>query len=147
MKLPSSQKLHVLLVEDSDADAMLIKRSFTSSDLSCSLYWLKDGESAIAYLERRGQYKQAIRPDLIILDLNLPRLDGREVLHRVKNNSALKRIPVVVMSTSNSEQDISRSYDLNANCYIVKPFDVHDFLRVTSSIKEFWLRNVALSPL
>ena len=147
MKLRSNQKLHVLLVEDSEADAMLIKRSFAQSDISCTLCWLEDGESAIAYLEQRGQYQQAIRPDLIILDLNLPRLDGREVLHRVKNNSDLKRIPVVVMSTSNSEIDVSRSYDLHANCYIVKPFDVHDFLRVTSSIEEFWLRNVTLSPL
>lgn len=145
MKLPSKQKLHILLVEDSAADAMLIQRGFRKAGVSCALDWIENGEKAIAFLERQGEYKQAVRPDLIILDLNLPGLDGREVLEKIKNDSAFRRIPIVIMSTSDSEKDISGSYDLHANCYIVKPFDVNDFLQIASSIEEFWLKTVRLS--
>ena len=143
--MPSSQKSHILLVEDSVADAMLIKRSLNNSNLGCILHWIEDGESAIAFLEQHEGYEQAVRPNLIILDLNLPKLDGREVLQKIKHDSALRRIPIVVMSTSNSEIDISRSYDLHANCYIVKPYEVDDFIKVVSSIEEFWLKTVTLS--
>ncbi len=123
---------------------MLIRRSLQKSKLEYSLYCVEDGEKAIAFLKRQGDYKQAVRPDLIILDLNLPGLDGREVLAEIKNDSVLKRIPVVVMTTSSSEQDILHSYELHANCYIVKPFDVHDFMQIASLIEQFWLRTVAL---
>ncbi|WP_036481395.1 response regulator [Myxosarcina sp. GI1] len=143
MKLPR-KKLHILLVEDSASDTMLIRRSLQKSNLDYSLYCVEDGEKAIAFLRRQGDYKQAVRPDLIILDLNLPRLDGREVLAEIKNDSVLKRIPVIVMTTSSSEQDIVHSYDLHANCYIVKPFDVHDFMQIADLVEQFWLRTVAL---
>ena len=146
MKL-SSNKSHILLVEDSAADAMLIQRSFKKNNFVHTLDWVEDGESAIAFLERRGEYKRAIRPDLIILDLNLPKLDGREVLQKVKNNSAFRRIPIVVMSTSNSDRDISSSYDLHANCYIVKPYDIYEYMGVVKLIEEFWLRTVKLAQL
>ena len=142
----SSNKSHILLVEDSAADAMLIQRSFKKNNAH-TLDWVEDGESAIAFLERRGEYKRAVRPDLIILDLNLPKLDGREVLQKVKNNSAFRRIPIVVMSTSNSDRDISSSYDLHANCYIVKPYDIYEYMGVVKLIEEFWLRTVKLAQL
>lgn len=145
MKLLSKEKLHILLIEDSAADAMLIRRGFRVANVACNIEWIEDGEKAIAFLKQRGKYKQALRPDLIILDLNLPGLDGREVLQKIKNDLAFRRIPIVVMSTSDSERDISSSYDLHANCYIVKPFDVNDFLQIASSIEEFWLRTVKLS--
>ena len=144
MKPSSKEKLRILLVEDSAADAMLIQRGFRKAGIACNIDWIEDGERAIAFLKRQGKYQEAVRPDLIILDLNLPGLDGREVLEKIKNDSPFKRIPVVVMSTSDSEQDILGSYDLHANCYIIKPFDVNDFLQIASSIEQFWLRTVRL---
>ena len=139
-----NRKLHILLVEDSASDTMLIRRSFARSKLDHTLYCVEDGEKAIAFLKRDGEYKQVTRPDLIILDLNLPRLDGREVLAKIKEDPDLKRIPVIVLTTSNAEQDIMRSYELHANCYIVKPFDVYDFLQIANFIEQFWLRTVTL---
>ena len=139
-----NRKLHILLVEDSASDTMLIRRSFDRSKLDHSLYCVEDGEKAIAFLKRDGEYQQVVRPDLIILDLNLPRLDGREVLAQIKQDSILKRIPVVVLTTSSAEQDVVRSYDLHANCYIVKPFDVYDFLQIANFIEQFWLSTVTL---
>ena len=139
-----NRKLHILLVEDSASDTMLIRRSFDRSKLDHSLYCVEDGEKAVAFLKRDGEYQQVVRPDLIILDLNLPRLDGREVLAQIKQDSILKRIPVVVLTTSSAEQDVVRSYDLHANCYIVKPFDVYDFLQIANFIEQFWLSTVTL---
>ena len=139
-----NRKLHILLVEDSVSDTMLIRRSFARSQLDHTLYCVEDGEKAIAFLKHDGEYRQAKRPDLIILDLNLPRLDGREVLSLIKQDPDLKRIPVVVLTTSNAEQDVVRSYDLHANCYIVKPFDVYDFLQIANFIEQFWLKTVTL---
>lgn len=143
MKL-ENRKLHILLVEDSASDVMLIRRSFNGSQLDHTLDCVEDGEKAIAFLKQRGEYSQVPRPDLIILDLNLPRLDGREVLTQIKQDPVLKRIPVVVLTTSSAEQDVIRSYDLHANCYIVKPFDVYDFLQVANFIEQFWLKTVTL---
>lgn len=143
MKL-DNRKLHILLVEDSLSDVMLIRRSFNRSQLDHTLYCVEDGEQAIAFLKQRGNYSQVARPDLIILDLNLPRLDGREVLTQIKQDPVLKRIPVVVLTTSSAEQDVIGSYDLHANCYIVKPFDVYDFLQVANFIEQFWLKTVTL---
>lgn len=143
MKL-NQRKLHILLAEDSASDTMLIRRSFAHSNLDHTLYCVEDGEKAVAFLKQREADKQVVRPDLIILDLNLPRLDGREVLAQIKQDPALKRIPVVVLTTSNAEQDVTRSYDLHANCYIVKPFDVYDFLQIANFIEQFWLKTVTL---
>ena len=139
-----NRKLHILLVEDSVSDTMLIRRSFNKSKLDHNLSCVEDGEKAIAFLKRDGQYIQVKRPDLIILDLNLPRLDGREVLAQIKQDPKLKRIPVVILTTSSAEQDVARSYDLHANCYIVKPFDVYDFLQIANFIEQFWLKTVTL---
>ena len=139
-----NRKLHILLVEDSVSDTMLIRRSFDKSKLDHTLFCVEDGEKAIAFLKQLGEYKQVARPDLIILDLNLPRLDGREVLAQIKQASDLKLIPVVILTTSSAEQDIVRSYDLHANCYIVKPFDVYDFLQIADFIEQFWLKTVTL---
>ena len=137
-------QLHILLVEDSESDTMLIRRSFARSQLDHTLYCVEDGEKAVAFLKHDGEYRQVKRPDLIILDLNLPRLDGREVLAQIKQAPNLKRIPVVILTTSSAEQDVVRSYDLHANCYIVKPFDVYDFLQIVNFIEQFWLKTVTL---
>lgn len=147
MNSSRNQKLHILLVEDSTSDVMLIRRSFRESNLNYILYCVEDGEKAIAFLNQQGEYQQVVRPDLIILDLNLPRLDGREVLSILKHDPNFKRIPIIVLTTSNAEQDVLSSYNLHANCYIVKPFDVHDFLQIGSAIEQFWLRTVTLPKL
>ena len=139
-----NRKLHILLVEDSPSDIMLIRRSFDRSKLDHTLYCVEDGEKAIAFLKQQDEYKKAVCPDLIILDLNLPRLDGREVLAQIKQDSKLKRIPVVVLTTSSAKQDVMSSYNLHANCYIVKPFDVYDFLKIANFIEQFWLKTVTL---
>ena len=143
MKL-KNRKFHILLVEDSVSDTMLIRRSFARSKLDHTLYCVEDGEKAIAFLKQQVEYKRVVRPDLVILDLNLPRLDGREVLAQIKQDPDLKRIPVIVLTTSSAEQDVISSYDLHANCYIVKPFDVYDFLQIANFIEQFWLSTVTL---
>lgn len=147
MKLSTDPKIRILLIEDSASDATLLQRSLSESKLTYTLDWIEDGEKAIALLRQQGEYQQAARPDLIILDLNLPRLDGRDVLATIKRDSLLKRIPVIVLTTSNSERDILNSYDLHANCYVVKPFDVDDFMSIARLIEDFWLRTVALPKL
>ena len=139
-----NRRLQILLVEDSVSDTMLIRRSFNRSKLDHTLYCIEDGEKAIALLKQHGADKQVVRPNLIILDLNLPRLDGREVLARIKQDPALKHIPVIILTTSSAEQDVMRSYELHANCYIVKPFDVDDFLQIANFIEQFWLSTVTL---
>ena len=139
-----NRKLHILLVEDSASDTMLIRRSFARSKLDHTLYCVEDGEKAVAFLKQQVEYKGVVRPDLVILDLNLPRLDGREVLAQIKQDPILKRIPVVILTTSSAEQDVVGSYDLHANCYIVKPFDVYDFLQIANFIEQFWLKTVTL---
>jgi chemotaxis family two-component system response regulator Rcp1 len=110
------------------------------------LYSVEDGVEAMAYLRRQGKYKNATRPDLIMLDLNLPRKDGREVLAELKNDPVLKIIPVIVLTTSRSDEDVLRSYELNANCYITKPVDFEHFIDVVKSIENFWLSIVTLPP-
>ena len=142
-----NRKLHILLVEDSASDTMLIRRSFARSKLDHTLYCVEDGEKAVAFLKQQVEYEEVVRPDLVILDLNLPRLDGREVLAQIKQDPILKRIPVVILTTSSAEQDVVGSYDLHANCYIVKPFDVYDFLQIANFIEQFWLKTVTLPSL
>lgn len=147
MKPSTNQKIQILLIEDSASDATLFQRSLQKSNLTYVLDWTEDGESALALLRQQGEYQQAARPDLIILDLNLPRLDGRDVLRTIKGDSVLKRIPVIVLTTSSSERDILNSYDLHANCYVVKPSDINDFVQIAKLIEDFWLRTVSLPRL
>lgn len=129
----------LLAVEDSEADARLIKESLRDGGIDCCLHVAEDGEKAMAFLRREGNYADAPRPDLIILDLNLPRKDGREVLAEVKADSSFRRIPVTILSSSEAEEDIYSAYDLGANCYVVKPIGLDEFVSKTQSLVRFWL--------
>lgn len=130
--------IEILLVEDNPADARLTKEAFKESNVPDNLHAVNDGVEAMAFLHRQGKYADAPRPDLILLDLKLPRKDGREVLAEIKADKALKCIPVVVLTASDSEQDILKAYESHANCYITKPVDLDEFIRVTKNIGEFW---------
>lgn len=136
--------IEILLVEDSPSDAHLTIREFSKAKIANNLHWVESGEAAMDYLHCRDEYTDAPRPDLILLDLNLPGMDGREVLAEVKADDILKRIPVVVLTTSTDEEDVLRSYNLNANCYVTKPIDIHQFIHVVHLINEFWLAAVKL---
>ena len=140
------QPIDILLVEDNPADVRLTVEALKEGKIYNNLHVVTDGVEAIAYLRREGKYAEAVRPDLILLDLNLPKKDGREVLKVIKNDDSLKIIPVVVLTMSRSEEDILRSYDLNANCYITKPVDLDQFMKVIRAIHEFWLTIVKLPP-
>lgn len=146
MTVQMLNSIDILLVEDSPSDANLTMRSFKQAKISNALRWVEDGETAMDFLYQRGEYANAPRPDLIVLDLNLPGMDGREVLAEIKADSNLKCIPVVVLTTSSSEEDVLRSYNLNANCYVTKPFDVRQFMQVVQLIGDFWLTAVKLPP-
>lgn len=139
-------EIDVLLVEDSEADAVMVEESLQDSKLKVNLQIVKDGIEALDYLYKRGKYKEAGIPDIIILDLNLPRKDGREVLEDIKNDQKLRFIPVVVLTTSADEEDIYRSYNLHANCYITKPLDFDQFAKIVASIEDFWFTIVRLPP-
>ena len=134
------------MVEDSPTDAGLAIEAFKESKVLNHLSHVTDGTDAIAYLRRQGQYADARRPDLILLDLNLPTKDGREVLAEIKNDPDLKDIPVVVLTTSDDEQDILKSYELHANCYITKPVDFEKFISIVRHIETFWFTVVTLPP-
>lgn len=134
----------LLLVEDNPGDVRLTQEAFKESPRKINMSVASDGVEAIDFLRRRGKYATAPRPDLILLDLNLPRKNGREVLMEIKNDPDLRRIPVVVMTTSKAEQDIQKAYTLNANCYISKPVDFDEFLGVVQSIEDFWLSKASL---
>ena len=136
------RSVEILLVEDSPGDIRLTQEAFKEGKLLNRLHVVQDGEAALQFLRREGAYAQAVRPDLILLDLNLPKKDGREVLAEIKAQDTLKRIPVVVLTTSRAEQDVLKVYDLHANCYITKPVDLEDFLRVLTAIEDFWLQVV-----
>lgn len=136
--------IEILLVEDSPSDANLTIREFSKAKIANNLHWVEDGETAMEYLRHQGEFTDAPRPDLILLDLNLPGMDGREVLEEVKSDSHLKRIPIVILTTSNDEHDVLRSYNLNANCYVTKPIDIEQFINVVQLIKDFWLAAVLL---
>jgi CheY-like chemotaxis protein len=142
----SAQPLEVLLVEDSPGDVRLTKEALKDAKVHINLRVVRDGIDAMAFLMREGEYATALRPDLILLDLNLPKKDGREVLREIKENPELKSIPVVILTTSASEADILRSYLLHANCYITKPVNLDGFLTVVRSIDSFWLSVVKLPP-
>ena len=138
--------IEILLVEDSPGDIRLTQEAFKEGKLVNRLHVVQDGEAAMAFLRQEGAYAQTIRPDLILLDLNLPKKDGREVLAEIKADGALRRIPVVVLTTSRAEQDVLKVYDLHANCYITKPVDLDQFLKVVQSVEDFWLTIVRLPP-
>ena len=136
--------IEILLVEDNPADVRLTQEAFKESRVATRLHVVQDGVEAVAYLRRQGHYGTAVRPDLVLLDLNLPKKDGRGVLADIKADESLRRIPVVILTTSESEQDIFRTYDLHANCFITKPVDFAEFMRVIRSIEDFWLTIVKL---
>ncbi|WP_414544680.1 response regulator [Nostoc sp. CCY0012] len=136
--------IEILLVEDSPSDANLTIKGFVNARIANNLHWVEDGETAMNYLWQQGEFANSPRPDLILLDLNLPGMDGREVLTEIKSDPNLKLIPVVILTTSTDEQDILRSYNLSANCYVTKPLDVYQFIQVVHLIKDFWLAAVAL---
>jgi two-component system, chemotaxis family, response regulator Rcp1 len=138
--------IDILLVEDNEGDIRLTQELLKEAKVRNRLSIVKDGEAALNYLYRRGEYAAAARPDLILLDLNLPKKNGQEVLADIKGDEDLGRIPVVVLTTSRAEHDILRSYDLRANCYITKPVDLDQFISVVRSIEEFWLQIVRLPP-
>jgi CheY-like chemotaxis protein len=141
-----SGPVEILLVEDNPADVRLTREALGSDHLWNHLNAAKDGVEAMAYLRREGKYASAVRPDLILLDLNLPKKDGREVLAEIKADPNLMRIPVVVLTTSDAEEDILKTYGLHANCYITKPVDLRQFMKVVKSIEDFWLAIVKLPP-
>lgn len=138
--------IDILLVEDSAGDRRLAVEAMRDSKVRNALCTVEDGVEAMAFLRKRGKYAKAPRPDLIILDLNLPKMDGREVLAAIKGDDDLKRIPVVVLTISKDEEDILKSYNLHANCYITKPLDLNQFMKVVRSIEDFWLTIVKLPP-
>ncbi|MBL1177379.1 response regulator [Pantanalinema sp. GBBB05] len=138
--------IHILLVEDSPSDADLLLEVMEEAMLPTHLYVVEDGVEALAFLRRQGQYADMPRPDLILLDLNLPRKDGREVLAEVKTDRDLGTIPIVVLTTSAASEDIRRAYELHANCYITKPTGLDDFVQMVKVLEQFWLTAVKLPP-
>ena len=146
MNLIDAKPIVILLVEDSPSDAALTIEALENGKIANSLNHVLDGVEAMEYLRRQGKFAKAPRPDLIMLDLNLPRKDGREVLRELKGDPSLRVIPVIVLTTSRSDEDILRSYELNANCYITKPVDFPQFIEVVKSIRQFWLSVVTLPP-
>jgi two-component system, chemotaxis family, response regulator Rcp1 len=140
------QPIEILLVEDNPADVRLTTEALKEEKIYNNLHVVIDGVEALSFLRREGKYAKAVRPDLILLDLNLPKKDGREVLKEIKTDDNLKAIPVVVLTVSKSEEDILKTYDLHANCYITKPVDLDQFMKVIRSIQEFWLTIVKLPP-
>ncbi|MGX6602937.1 response regulator [Micromonosporaceae bacterium Da 78-11] len=138
--------IEVLLVEDDPGDVLMTQEAFEEHKVRNNLTVVSDGAEALSYLRREGQYKDAVRPDLILLDLNLPRRDGREVLAEIKKDDVLGRIPVVVLTTSSADEDILRSYQLHANAYVTKPVDFERFIQVIRQIDEFFVSVVKLPP-
>lgn len=139
-----SRPIEILLVEDNPGDVRLTREALQEAKVRNHLAVAADGVEALAYLRRETPYQDAVRPDLVLLDLNLPRKDGREVLAAIKADPDLKRLPVVVLTTSTAQEDIHESYDLYANCYITKPVDLDQFLAIVTSIEDFWLTIVKL---
>lgn len=140
----SVRAIEILMVEDNPGDVRLTREAFKDGRVWNRLHVVEDGVAALDFLYRRTPHEQAPRPDVILLDLNLPRMDGREVLSVIKSDPALRIIPVVVLTTSDAEEDVLRAYDLNANCYVTKPVDLEQFIRIVQSIEDFWLTVVRL---
>lgn len=138
------KSINILLVEDNPADVRLTQEAFKTTRIPNQLHVVRDGAEALAYLEQAGRFSKAPRPDMILLDLNLPKKDGREVLALIKQTPEFKQIPVVILSTSSEEEDIIHTYNHHANCFITKPADLDEFLDVVKSIETFWLSVVQL---
>ena len=136
--------IEILLVEDNLGDVRLTKEALKGSKIHNTLRVASDGEEAMSYLRKQGRFVDSKRPDLVLLDLNLPKKSGREVLAEIKNDSELRQIPVVILTTSKAEEDIVRSYDLHANCYITKPVDISQFIIVVQALENFWFSIVKL---
>ena len=138
--------IEVLLIENSPADVRLTREALKEEKMRINLHVAADGVEAMQFLRRQGKFAQAVQPDLILLDLNLPKKDGREVLKEIKTDESLKKIPVVILTMSKAEEDVLKTYDLHANCYITKPLDLNQFSKVVKSIQEFWMTIVKLPP-
>lgn len=143
---PIIRPIEILLVEDSPTDALLTKSAFAGARLINRLHVVEDGVEALKYLRKQEPYSEAPRPDLILLDLNLPKKDGREVLSEIKVDDELRVIPVVILTTSRAEEDILKSYKLHANCYISKPVDFDSFTEAIATLEKFWFAVVTLPP-
>jgi CheY-like chemotaxis protein len=142
----AGEPVEILLVEDNPGDYRLTKEALKEGKVYNNMHWSQDGVDAIDFLKRRGKHASAPRPDIILLDLNLPKKDGREVLSEIKGDEDLRKIPVVILTTSKAEEDVLKSYDLHANCYVTKPVDLDKFIVVVQSIDRFWLTVVTLPP-
>jgi chemotaxis family two-component system response regulator Rcp1 len=140
------RSIEILMVEDNPGDVRLTVEALKEGKVRNNFFTVEDGEEAMKYLRREGAYAKVTRPDLILLDLNLPKKNGREVLAEIKADPDLKRIPVVILTVSEAEQDILKSYNLHANCYITKPVNLDQFIQVVKSIEDFWLTVVMLPP-
>jgi CheY-like chemotaxis protein len=143
-KLEQLKSIDILLAEDNPGDADLAKEALEESKLKNQLFIVSDGQEALDFLYRKGKYQDVPRPDLILLDLNMPRVDGREVLKIVKQDKDLRSIPIVILTTSRADEDIIKSYNLHANCYISKPLDLDKFIEVVHNIENFWISIVTL---
>jgi CheY-like chemotaxis protein len=145
-RLEGLRAIEILMVEDNPGDVRLTREALKGGKVLNQLHVVEDGVAALDFLYRRPPHQNAPRPDLILLDLNLPKMDGRDVLSQIKSDDALKVIPVVVLTTSQAEEDVLRAYRLSANCYVTKPVDLHQFNRIVGAIEEFWLTVVSLPP-
>jgi CheY-like chemotaxis protein len=142
----NTETIEILLVEDNVRDARLAEETLKDSKIHNRLYHVEDGVEAMQFLHRQGEYSRAPHPDLVLLDLNLPRKDGREVLAEIKEDAELRLVPVVVLTTSEAERDLVKTYDLHANAYVVKPIDLDRFIEVVQAIEDFWFAIVKLPP-
>ena len=140
----AGEPIEILLVEDNPGDVLLTQESLSDSKVNNTLHVVKDGVEAMAFVRRQREYADRPRPDLILLDLNLPRMDGREVLEELKSDEDLRRIPVVILTTSSQQDDVVQAYNAHANCYITKPIDLEQFMKVVRTIESFWLEIVKL---
>jgi chemotaxis family two-component system response regulator Rcp1 len=144
MNSKATEPVDVLLIEDNPGDVRLTKEALKDAKLKIHMHVVGDGMEAMAFLRKQGKYAASPRPDLVLLDLNLPKKDGRQVLAEIKEDPDLKRIPVVIITTSKAEEDVLKSYNLHANCYVTKPLDLDQFITVVQSIEQFWLTIVKL---
>ena len=138
------KRLHILLIEDNPGDVRMMTELLSETEISSELHISMDGADAIDFLKRRGSHNLAIQPDFIILDLNLPKKNGREVLAEIKQDERLRKIPVIILSSSDADNDVSYCYNMQANCYINKPHDLFNYMHVVKSISEFWFQTVRL---
>jgi chemotaxis family two-component system response regulator Rcp1 len=136
--------LNILLVEDNEGDIRLIREAFSERCINYDFSLARDGEEALNYLYRRGEFKEAVKPDIILLDINLPKINGFEILQKIKEDPELRRIPVIIISSSSSQEHIYRSYDLRANSYLTKPSDFDEYIDVVKTIEDFWFNKAQL---